>query len=100
LSKLEFYGVKGKTKSRFESYLHNRYQRVLIISVNPTSNHSSTWGKVESGVPQGSILAPLVFLLYINDLPKFINDKAIPILFADDTSLLVASSSSSTIHGT
>jgi hypothetical protein len=56
-------------------------------------NHSSTWGEVESGVLQGSILGPLLFLLYINDLPKIINDKAIPILFADDTSLLVAVSS-------
>jgi hypothetical protein len=91
LSKMEFYGVKGKAKSWLESYLSDRYQRVLITSVNPTLNHSSTWGKVESEVQQGSILGPLLFLLYINDLPKIINDKAIPILFADDTSLLVAS---------
>jgi hypothetical protein len=90
---LEFYGVKGKAKSWFESYLSDRYQRVLITGVNSTVNHSSTWGKVESEVPQGSILSPLLFLLYINDLSKIINDKVIPILFADDTSLLVASSS-------
>jgi hypothetical protein len=56
-------------------------------------NHSSTWGKVESGVLLGSILGPLLFLRYINDLPKIINDKAIPILVADGTSLLIASSS-------
>jgi hypothetical protein len=93
VAKLEFYGVKGKAKLWFESYLSDRYQRVLITSVNPTLNHSKTWGKVESGVPQSSILGSLLFLLYVNDLPKIINDKAIPILFVDDTSLLVASSS-------
>jgi hypothetical protein len=47
------------------------------------------WTKVKQGVPQGLVLGPLLFLLYINDLPNAISHKAIPILFADDTSILI-----------
>ena len=54
-------------------------------------NYFSIWEEIKHGVPQGSILGPLLFLFYISDLPKAINDKSIPILFADDTSILITS---------
>jgi hypothetical protein len=92
LSKLEFYGIKGKAEVWFESYFRNKYQRVLITNANLNLNESSIWGKIRHGIPQRSILGPLLFVLYVNDLLKIINDKTLPILFADDTSLLVTSS--------
>jgi hypothetical protein len=87
LLKLECYGLKGKAKLWFKSYLSNRYQRVLIYKYK-----SLPRGRMRLGVMQGSILSPLLFLLYINDLPQIINDKIVPVLFAGDTSLLVTSS--------
>jgi len=51
---------------------------------------TSTWSKVEHGMSQSSVLGPLLPLIFINDLPKFINDKSVPISFADDTSIPVS----------
>jgi hypothetical protein len=50
---------------------------------------TSNWAKIKHGVPQGSVLGPLLFLLYINDFPLAINKLSTPILFADDTSLVI-----------
>ena len=91
LSKLQYYGISGKAKLLLESYLQNRYQRVHITNSHLNSNTVSKWTKIKYGVPQGSILGPLLFLVYINDLPKAVEHKALPILFADDTSILLTS---------
>jgi hypothetical protein len=89
LSKLEFYGISGKFKELIKSCLTNRYQRVSITSKNSSHSSFSKWREVVCGVPQGSILSPLLFLLYINDLARVFGNNHKPVLFADDTSLIV-----------
>ena len=81
LYKLECIGITGDLLSWFRSYLHNREQRVII------HGSSSKWGKIPAGVPQGAVLGPLTFLIYINDITE--NIKSNIKLFADDTSLYV-----------
>jgi hypothetical protein len=72
------------------SLQHDRYQRTVIINNN--FKYNSDWQKVKQGVPQGSILGPMLFLLYINDLPYLINKISKPILYADDTTILCSNS--------
>jgi hypothetical protein len=91
LDKLQYYGIKGKAKTLLESYLRNRYQRVQIFNSYSNSDTLSNWTKITQGVPQGSFLGPLLFLMYINDLPKVVEPTAIPIMFADDTSIFIRS---------
>jgi hypothetical protein len=87
LSKLKFYGISDKDLTLYRSYLDNRYCKTAIYNDNENSNKVSHWAKVRHGVPKGSVLGPLLFLLYANDLPKIIN-KTSTIIFADDTSIL------------
>ena len=81
LSKLDYYGIRGISNNWFKSYLSNRKQ---FVSIN---GYDSGLAEIKCGVPQGSVLGPLLFLLYINDLNqaiKFCNVHH----FADDTNLL------------
>ena len=84
LRKLEHYGIRGKTLDWFNSYLSNRKQCVSLNGV------MSDFKLVTYGVPQGSILGPLLFLLYINDIVNC-SEHLFFILFADDTNLFFSS---------
>ena len=82
LKKLDYYGVRGIANEWFASYLKNRKQLVSI------GGHISSTQVIQTGVPQGSVLGPLLFLLYINDLNKSIKNH-----FADDTNILLSNKS-------
>ena len=81
LQKLKCYGVTGSILNWFTDYLKNRRQRVVVDGA------ASQWTPVTSGVPQGSILGPMLSIIFINDVPEVINNEAVPALFADDTKL-------------
>jgi hypothetical protein len=82
LQKLKNAGIKGKSLLWFFNYLNNRKQYVYV------NGSKSSLLDIKNGSPQGSILGPLLFLLYINDLPNC--SEFLAFLFADDTTLLLS----------
>ena len=79
IHKLKSNGISGNLLAFFGNYIQNRYQRVTL------NGTESDWRSISAGVPQGSVLGPLLFLVYINDLTE--NIKSQMRLFADDSSV-------------
>ena len=82
-SKVSHYEIRGLPLDLINSYLSDRYQYVQI------SNSKSTLRPIRTGVPQGNILGPLLFLFYVNDIPQ-ISPNQQTILFADDTATFIS----------
>ena len=86
LMKLRMYGITGRSHEWFSSYLNNRRQAVNCNGV------LSTFLNIESGVPQGSVLGPFLFLLFINDVANFSTYGCVTNLYADDTIIYTSGS--------
>ena len=83
LVKLEAYGIRGKALGWLGDFLHERRQRVSV------NGAFSRWNKVASGIPQGSVLGPALFVCFINDMPEVVRCSSIK-LFADDAKVFKA----------
>lgn len=92
LTKLDAYGIRGNALNLIKTYLKGRRQCTEISSLCLKSRKElktlSSFKEIKYGVPQGSVLGPLLFLLYVNDLPRHISNPMV--LFADDSTSIVS----------
>ena len=79
LLKVRQYGIKGNLEKWIQDFLYDRKQRVIV------GKGKSSWAPVKSGIPQGSVLGPILFVIFINDLPEQITSNIK--IFADDTKI-------------
>ena len=91
LMKVRAHGIGGHIADWIQNWLSNQEQRVVL------NGHSSDWSKVLSDVPQGSVLGPLLFVIFINDLEQDIGNRLLK--FADDTKLFGVVSSGKGVDG-
>ena len=87
LSKMHSYGIRGNILNWIEQFLSGRKQRVVL------NGFKSPWSNVQSGVPQGSVLGPLLFLIHVNDIPKCAKSSKVK-MFADDLKLFSTNTTS------
>ena len=90
IKKLEYYGIRGIVKNWLINYLSDRTQYVEI------ENNASSVSKIKCGVPQGSILGPLLYLIYVNEIGKCTEGNVLS--FADDTSLVLSHQNPQTLY--
>ncbi|VEN41155.1 unnamed protein product [Callosobruchus maculatus] len=97
LSKLERYGIRGPALSWIESYLNNRKQKVKLSNLKMTTHSNEITTTI--GVPQGSILGPTLFIIFMNDIDNCIKCQACRITkYADDTNLLITATNQETLY--
>jgi len=91
IAKLHIYGIWGVSEDWSKSYLTNTRQKNWGKNHHATQNFFSVWITLKHGVSQGSIPGPELFMMCITDLPPRISSVSEPILFADDTSVIISS---------